>query len=387
MLRRRAARRSSFTVFPEWIDGKGQTSTLSLTAIDETGKAGAGSVSVSASAGPLKTPQVVTLGPTGTATLKFQCDQGTDSDCTGAVELEGSWPRPRGSPVTASKTIQVGTASSIYGTLKQYVGPTIWMTLLRVAAVDSLDRLYVTDGANVYVVANGVPSLYLASSDLPDDAGIQPGQHGRIVDSQRWPRRPALPAARRRAAHLHRAVGGAAPGAAALPAQPHRLLLQHVCRGADRFYVASGNDGLLEVTDAGSRILYGNIGVSDCVAPDLTALPDFFFYTSGCGSPPVVGGRLDGSGSAVLHTTTAQVGFGRASVPDSVVAFDQARPSLFYLATDGGITDIRTTPTLSAFAATQAAFFLTTDFDLIQGPTGTIYLVAGAGVYEVTRNN
>ncbi|WP_257448812.1 Ig-like domain-containing protein [Archangium lipolyticum] len=92
---------------PTRIDDKGQVATLTVSATDAKEEPGTGSVELTAAAGLLgdgQTTVTLTLDETGTATTTFKCDKALDSNCKGAVSIEGKW-----SGTTAKTTVTVGS--------------------------------------------------------------------------------------------------------------------------------------------------------------------------------------------------------------------------------------------------------------------------------------
>lgn len=380
---------------PRSIDDQGESSTIGVYVADSDGVPRTGTVTITVKAGAFATGgKAVTLDldQGGRAEVDWSCRVATDGDCKGDVRFEARWesgseflvqvvrvavgPRDAGTGVPGDG----GTSFPLLtGTLSKYVADAgLWSFLARAAAVDSRDRLFVTDTTNIYKVENGVPSLWLAAADI--DAGF-PGDP--IVDLDVAPDD-----------QLYVLMGVANSMIARVPAA-HQLewvsTVDHTgfsfnlsAAAPNRFYVANGYNGLSEVTDAGTRLIYP-IYVSDCAAPNLTAFDDFFFYTPGCNGSRIVGGRLDGSGSRDLFTPSGSaVGFGRSLVPNHVVALDQGAQRLLYLGPDGGSVRIATTPTLPQFASAQGGVFLWNYFDLVQGPTGTIYMVSGPDILKVS---
>ena len=381
---------------PRTIDDVGQVSNLTLYVADSEGTPKTGSVTVTAAAGAFATGgKTVTLDldEGGHANVDWSCRKALDPACDGDIRVEARWESGSEFLVQVVR-ISVGAGDGgtgdgggiafpmTTGVLKKYVSDAgIWTFLSRAAAVDSRDRLFVTDSKNIYVIENGVPSVYLAEADAPTDAGAFVNPEIVDLDVASDDKLYVLYSftgswiARVPAAHQFEWVA---------PTNHFGFSFNMSAATPDRFYVANGYDGLLEVTaaDAGSRILY-DVGVSDCAAPNLTAFPNFFFYTPGCNGSPIVGGRLDGSGSReVFRVTRSAIGFGRSLVANHVVGLDEGLPRLLYVGPDGGSMRIATAPTLANFAAANGIFW--NYYDLVQGPTGTIYMVSGRDILAVT---
>jgi hypothetical protein len=77
-------------VSPRSIRNDGQVSKVTLSALDEMGKAGAGSVRIRSTAGNLTEAQTLTIAD-GTATTDFSCNVANDMGCRGTVRLSAEW--------------------------------------------------------------------------------------------------------------------------------------------------------------------------------------------------------------------------------------------------------------------------------------------------------
>jgi hypothetical protein len=64
----------------------------------------------------------------------------------------------------------------------EHVGPEIWTKLERAVAVDSADRLFVTDAHTVFVVVDGAPEVWLTFEELVEASEIAPDAEPSGVD-------------------------------------------------------------------------------------------------------------------------------------------------------------------------------------------------------------
>lgn len=97
----------SFSFNPGSIDDKGMSTTVTIDATDENGKAGTGSVKLTSAAGSLKDGTTVTLDAKGQGTAMFSCAVASDPNCKNTVRISADWARTAGS-VTSSRSIAVG---------------------------------------------------------------------------------------------------------------------------------------------------------------------------------------------------------------------------------------------------------------------------------------
>jgi hypothetical protein len=74
---------------PLWDDGS--IATVTVTASDEYGQPGTGTVSVTSSAGSLRNGLLLTLDPDGTATAQLTCIAIEDPDCVGQINVTATW--------------------------------------------------------------------------------------------------------------------------------------------------------------------------------------------------------------------------------------------------------------------------------------------------------
>ena len=95
------------TFRPSSIDNKGAKSVVTVSATNDEGKPGAGTVMVKSEAGSLKAGQELTLDAEGLATVDFTCKILEDPACNGRIEVTATWSY-KSKDYTASAKIQVG---------------------------------------------------------------------------------------------------------------------------------------------------------------------------------------------------------------------------------------------------------------------------------------
>jgi hypothetical protein len=177
------------------------------------------------------------------------------------------------------------------------VGPTMWTQLINSAAVDSRERIYVSDGENVYAVDGGNPSLYLSQADLMVVGGNLPP---RIQSLDVGPD-----------GRLYLLVGSSlvvstASHQAAVQRDLSSLIAMWIgVVDNDNVLVLDYPDaGIYRVTASAVTLLYSGAqvqGASDCSSQSLAAQRDgVFAYLPGCNGSPLISGKLDGSGIGIL---------------------------------------------------------------------------------------
>ncbi|WP_148314160.1 hypothetical protein [Sorangium cellulosum] len=276
-----------------------------------------------------------------------------------------------------------GPLVSSHYTLSEYVGPQIWTQLTRTAAVDAADRLFVTDGQTVFVVEDGVPSIYLSPADLQPanaDAGIismDVGPDDRLYILDRGVPAQILVS---RGPHDVSILHGDLSAARTFPA----LL---AVESPDRIFVVSHYDGLFEVTPNGIDLLYGEsaIDASGCAAEDLAVSQDGrLFYLPGCNGSPLLSGLTDGSGVGILKHEDALDEYyfwmfgGIARNPPGGVMVNLVG-TIYHIGTDGTATELNTTPTLNDVTADWIDFHAR---PIEVGPTGNVYVISTETIYR-----
>jgi hypothetical protein len=272
-------------------------------------------------------------------------------------------------------------------TLTEWVGPTIWTSLIRAGAVDESERVYVSDGTNVYRVVDGKPEIYLSSADVkaalgsgldPDTLRVDTDGKGTLYLFDRSAAGTILSSTAPHDVKQVRKFTSVGAG----PTFPDWM--QHV--DADKLAFIA-REGLYLSDSSGLKLVYDakQVGGSpiDCAAEYLATTRDSFaFYLPGCNGSPLLGGKLDGSGFGELSTIDKVKfihkdisnfeGIGRdrsggivANMQHALVSFDKT----------GKPTALPTSPSLDDYqkASTETDFFYLRP--VVMGPSGAVYVI------------
>jgi hypothetical protein len=271
-------------------------------------------------------------------------------------------------------------------TLTEYVGPAIWTSLTRASAIDSSERLFLSDGSTIYVVENGVPSVWLTAAET--DSAI-PG-NGTQIDTM-----DVGPDDKLYVGHT------GAEGVILVSDAPHSIAMayQHPqlvdvgrlgVESPDRFLVASpATQSILDCTPQGVSVVYSNqdTGTGNGSEDIALSLDGFMFYLPGGGSDPLLGGKTDGSGLGVLSDFDSlnepqQWAFNGVARDPAGGAVLNVTGTVYHALLDGTMTEVPMSPTLEEMAFTEGdplAFF----FRPIEvGVSGAIYVTSKTTVYK-----
>jgi hypothetical protein len=93
------------------LDGQGQSTNVYITAVDENGQAGTGTVTLSARAGSLSGggPDIDLPLEGGKASTTYTCNRATTAGCSGSVRLQGTWNDVIGSTSIIISPADAGT--------------------------------------------------------------------------------------------------------------------------------------------------------------------------------------------------------------------------------------------------------------------------------------
>jgi hypothetical protein len=173
-------------------------------------------------------------------------------------------------------------------------------------AVDSMRRLFLTDGLTVYVVQNGVASVYLNQDLIAGVANISPGG-AEIADLDVGPDD-----------RLYLLIQAPVQGAVVVssrtssatlwgPLQSSSILRpgQIGVVGSTRIVFTNDEDGMWAATPTTTQQLYSSLLIGNnsiCpIPPDLAVQPaGVLLYLAGCSGSPLVSGRLSGSYAGVF---------------------------------------------------------------------------------------
>lgn len=315
------------------------------------------------------------------------CQCGGTASASGAGgSTTGAGAASSGGAVTSASgtTTSTGAGGALvfpHYSFEPYVGPAIWTVLTRATAIDA-DRLFVTDGQNVFVVEDGVPSVYLSLSDLsavsdyPHVASMDVGPDGRLYILVYFPYQILVSDA----PHVFSIHRDDLSAAEAYPA------LMGV-ETADRIMVVSHNHGMYEVTPGGVSLLYddGAIQTQNCEAEDLALSQDgWLYYLPGCNGSPVLSGKTDGSGVGELEDPDDLGEYDRwnfggiARNPPGGVMVNLVG-TLYHLAVDGSATELDTTPALENLGPNRFYFHAR---PIEVGASGNVYVITADVIYR-----
>jgi hypothetical protein len=273
------------------------------------------------------------------------------------------------------------------------VGPGLWNQLIKSASIDGSERIFVSDGASVFVVAGSNAGAYVDATAIGSVLGsasktihaVDVGPDGRVyilTDTAVLVSAGAGDVALLRA--FSRLQG------------PSRLAVV----AADQVLVIDDN-GLHRVNAAGETLVYSLdalMGGSSCSSQELTAQPDgTFFYMPGCNGSPLIKGKADGSGAGVLLKSDLTPrfyadnfnGIGRSpcgggfvlSVENNAGSWNEG---LIQSDLNGNWSPITTTPTMLDYANMLGDYTTFHSRPIQVGPSGALYVVSADSVYRVS---
>ena len=271
------------------------------------------------------------------------------------------------------------------------LGPGVWTSLVNTAAVDSRERLYVSDGSSIFVVQNASASVYLSGAAI---AAASPDGSDAVQSLDVGPDDTLY------FLSGTRIFGSSGAGQVSLL---HELKGPYVhwlgVVDANRMIVFDYYLGGAEaVTPAGEALLYDGgtvMGATDCAAESVATQRDgVFFYLPGCNEYPLVAGNFDGSGAAVLLQSTLTprlyadnfesvtrnpTGGFVANVENDAGSWNQA---LIQIAEDGSWYELPTNPPMGTFVNQIGDIFEFHARPVAVGPSGAIYLVGRHSIYR-----
>ncbi len=266
--------------------------------------------------------------------------------------------------------------------LEHWVGPQIWSGLTRSTAVDLQDRVYVTDGAAIFVVDDGVPSMYLSHNELTafdDDAEVidmDVGPDGNLYILLGDFSPSILVSSAPHSAAVH--IDGVAD-----PYSASRMAVE----SPDRILLVTTFDGMLAVSAGGVTSIYPDeaLGGSGCLGEDVAASQDgYVYYLPGCNGTPVLGGKSDGSGLGILGDPDDLGEYyfwmfgGLARNPPGGTVVNLVG-TIYHFTIDGVATEVNTTPTLENITDDEGVFHVA---PIEVGPSGAIYVITGLDIYR-----
>lgn len=289
-------------------------------------------------------------------------------------------------------------------TLVQVVQGGPWRTVQAAPglAVDSRNRVFVSDFDRIHLVEGSTVSLYLTDADVrttvptwtgplfsdfdvgPDDQLYILGRDG-IVKSG--------------AAHqatLWHAINN-----------PHLVPIRLAVLGTDDV-IFIHRDGMSRASACGVQPVYTEAqlhGSSECATEDLAASPSgVFLYEEGCNGSPLWRGRANGSGVQLLYPTqilgqssplwaTNFLCVARDPLGGFYVVvvndFDNTGARLFHLTEDAagekGVTHIPTSPTLRQAEMAQNEAFAFRYCSIAAARDGTLFLQTRSQLWKISR--
>jgi hypothetical protein len=338
---------------------------------------------------------VAAAGATGTASAGAGGGTGTGGGSTGST--------PNGSG--SGGTMSTGSGSSggtgsgggsvipLAYTLTEYVSSpqALWKGLVHTSAIDSAGRLFVSDGQVVYVIKDGLPSIYLtyaelkiaANDDLPSVVSLDVGPDDRLY-----------------------ILDGSFPYNILVSQGPHDVAL-HLTVDADnldwppsigvespnRILLVNGTGGLYEITPASTKLVYKQAtfqGGTTCAYQDFAVSQDGdFYYLPGCNGSPLLGGKTDGSGIAFIQAVndlegTYFWGFGGVARHPKGGAVANLAEAAYYFDKSGAPTKLSMTPSMDTIKSTGMDVSLFRGRPIEVGSAGEIYLIGADRIYRAT---
>jgi hypothetical protein len=309
--------------------------------------------------------------------------------------LDGGFGGIDARPSGDSATDTAGDTAGFARALTLWAGPTIWTSLTRAAAIDESERVYVTDGANVYRVVDGKPESYLTSAELkavlardPSNISIDTDSKGTLyIFDDGGGATMLLSSGAPHEVKVVRAITDATLDPT-FPAYMQAVDTDTVAFIARQGLFVSSPTSLTLVYD---ETKLGGSTIS-CAAEYLTVTREgFAFYLPGCNGTALLGGKLDGSGFGevmsmdVMRKADPKLsnfdGMGRDRKGGVVVNMESR---LFSFDTKGAYAPIGTNPTMADYQTSTGevtnVFYLR---PVLVGPSGAIYIVTGKSVLKI----
>jgi len=274
------------------------------------------------------------------------------------------------------------------------IGPGTWSSpLINSATIDSHENLFVSDGSSIFVVQGATASVYLSASMI---AAVPGGGGGQIQSLDVGPDDTLY--------FLAGSTIFSSTGKGQVTLQHKATLAMSVMW----LGVVDANQillfdyylgGLEKVNGASETKLYDGatvMGATDCFCQSMAAQRDgVFFYLPGCNGSPLIKGRADGSGAAVLLQANASPQLNSFDSFDSVGRIPSGgfvasvenswNQALIQLDENGNWSEIVTSPPMHDFIkmiGDVSEFYCR---PIVAGPSGAFYIVGIHSIYRVTH--
>lgn len=270
--------------------------------------------------------------------------------------------------------------------LAEWVGPTMWPSILDTITVDSAERVYVATETTIYWVVDDVPAIHThpdALMPLVSDlevrlVSLDTGPDDRIYALHDYNQTRVLVLDAPESVELWGTSSNVIFPQLASVVSPEQVVL-----------LASGGLFSTEPGGGDATLLYGSAdfagGSTDCFSEDMeTTYTGYVFYLPGCTGDSIYGGPLTGGIGLLAENADVEgdtfvdfAGVGRHPGGGVVVSVERA---LYRFQEDGSYAEIRTVPTLGELADDTGDSFH--GRPVAVGPSGAIYIASMTTIYR-----
>jgi hypothetical protein len=278
--------------------------------------------------------------------------------------------------------------------LSKLVGPKKWTNLRGTVAVDSHDRVFVTDGSSIFVVEAGVPSVYCTVNDISLAAG--PAVDGAVyVRELRTDAQDKLYAIVDLTKNPYDSflLVATAPGTInlsysfiAMVAHPPHMLVVY---GDDEFLFVS--ESIIHLGNDAMTVLYqppsSRWEINNCGSM-AAELDGFFYFIPDCtAAPAILGGQPDGTGlNPLISTGDVSNPWGLVGIASHPAggAVLRLNANLQRVDRQGNHQALNLSPTMSTMDFTNPVIAGCgfSQAGIAVGPTETIYMTCLENVYQ-----
>lgn len=248
-------------------------------------------------------------------------------------------------------------------TLEVYSESELWTYLERTVAIDSNDVIYLTDGEQVYAVAERTDSVYLSTAEIEEVVGagfvhiksLDVGSDDRlyILNDPHGQPEAILASSGRGDVAVHSEDFELGNGI------PHQIGVE----SPERILLVTLYDGLFALTDGNATEVYPESefhGGTNCGSEDFMVDGTDYYYLPGCSGDDLYAGRSDGSSTGMLlEAAEVREPFERMGEPNAYAWGFQGLSrhpdggivanfvgALVHITADGSFTPIPTEPKL-----------------------------------------